>query len=182
MSLEKVKKIFPEIDGIKDGDLKEKVAAIWTEAMETGGWTWDDLDSIPFTLLIPDTPISLVKHTLGILKVSIQIADTFEELYGDDVKFNRDYLIAGAILHDVGKMLEYAKDGNGKYVKSEFGKYVRHPFSGAALAQKYDLPSVIIHMIATHAKEGDLGKRSVEGIIVNHADFVNFESVKCELK
>ena len=30
-------------------------------------------------------------------------------------------------------------------------------------------------MIATHAKEGNLGKRSVESHIAHHADFMTFE-------
>jgi hypothetical protein len=30
-------------------------------------------------------------------------------------------------------------------------------------------------MIATHAKEGNLGKRTVESLIVHHADFMSFE-------
>ena len=33
-------------------------------------------------------------------------------------------------------------------------------------------------MIAYHSKEGDLGKRTVEAIIIHHADFVNFEPLK----
>ena len=34
------------------------------------------------------------------------------------------------------------------------------------------------HIIGTHSKEGDLGKRTVESIIVHHADFVSFEPFK----
>ena len=37
---------------------------------------------------------------------------------------------------------------------------------------------VEINIIAYHAKEGDLAKRSVEAIIVHHADFVSFEPFK----
>jgi CRISPR/Cas system-associated endonuclease Cas3-HD len=86
-------------------------------------------------------------------------------------------LVAGSILHDVGKLLEYRKTGKG-YVKSHMGSLLRHPFSGQALAYKHDVPPEVLHMIAYHSKEGDLGKRTVEAIIIHHADFVNFEPLK----
>ena len=85
-----------------------------------------------------------------------------------------DFLIAGAILIDVGKLLEY-EIVDGKLSTSNFGKYVRHPFSGVGIAQQYDLPPEVLHMIGTHSKEGDVGKRSVESQIIHHADFVSFE-------
>ena len=49
---------------------------------------------------------------------------------------NRDYLIAGALLADVGKLLEF-EIVDGKPVKSNYGKHIRHPFSGVGLAFKY---------------------------------------------
>ena len=98
------------------------------------------------------------------------------DFYKDKVKIDRDILIAGAILHDVGKILEYTKEKN-KIVKSKTGKLLRHPFSGSALAYQHDLSDEVVHMIATHAHEGDGGYRSVEAIIVHYADFINFESL-----
>jgi hypothetical protein len=57
---------------------------------------------------------------------------------------------------------------------------VRHPFSGVGLAMRFDLPHEVLHMIATHAGEGHLGKRTVESIIVHHADFLSYEPFKPE--
>ena len=78
---------------------------------------------------------------------------------------------------DVGKLLEYDRI-DGKLVTSGFGKAVRHPFSGVALADRFGLSPEIQHIIATHSKEGDLSKRTVESIIAHHADFVSFEPFK----
>jgi len=50
--------------------------------------------------------------------------------------------------------------------------------SGVAIASRFDLPPEVQHIIGTHSKEGDLGKRTVESIIVHHADFVSFEPFK----
>ena len=97
--------------------------------------------------------------------------------FGDEIKVNMDILISGAILIDVGKLLEYKiKDGN--LSTSDYGKIVRHPFSGVAIASRFGLPAEVQHIIGTHSKEGDLGKRTVESIIVHHADFVSFEPFK----
>ena len=93
------------------------------------------------------------------------------------MKIDMDILISGAILIDIGKLLEYEmKDG--KLGTSSMGKIVRHPFSGASIAFQFKLPAEVQHIIATHSKEGDLGMRTVESIIVHHADFVSFEPFK----
>jgi len=107
--------------------------------------------------------------------------DSFNDVYANqDPKFqlNHDNLIAGAILHDVGKLMEYEKTVEGTFVKSKFGKDLRHPFSGMHLALKHGCSSDIAHIIANHAAEGDGTLRSPEAVIVNKADFINFETVK----
>ena len=39
-----------------------------------------------------------------------------------------------AILADVGKLLEYELNKDGKAVQGKYGQYLRHPFSGVSLA------------------------------------------------
>ena len=87
---------------------------------------------------------------------------------------DRDALLAGAILADVGKLLEYEKV-DGKVRQSVRGQYLRHPFTGVALAQEVGLPDPVCHVIATHAGEGNLVKRSAEAYIVHHVDFMTYE-------
>ncbi len=82
-------------------------------------------------------------------------------------------MIAGAILADVGKLLEYEKV-DGKARQSERGEYLRHPFTGVAVAMMCGVPDRVCHIIASHAGEGDLVKRSTEAYIVHHADFMSF--------
>jgi len=173
----KVRDLLPEIELIKQGDLRDRVAETWADAIEQGGWGLEDLGSIPFTLLIPDCRFDLVHHTRAVTKTAIAIAGTLKENYGDAVPLDMDLLIAGSLLHDVGKLLEYVKEG-GAVVKSRKGVLLRHPLSGQALAYKHGLPFEVLNMIAYHSKEGDLGKRTVEGIIIHHSDFVNFEPLR----
>lgn len=90
---------------------------------------------------------------------------------------NVDLTIAGALLHDVGKLLEYERSENGYFRKTAYGKALRHPVSGAILAHACGCPQELCHIIAVHAAEGDCSIRSPEAIIVNKADFINFDII-----
>ena len=60
-------------------------------------------------------------------------------------------------------------------------RYILAAAEGAAtlaIAHRFGLPPEVQHIIGTHSKEGDLGYRTVESIIVHHADFVSFEPFK----
>ena len=168
---------MPEFQMIKDKDLKEKTIEVWRRAMEKGEWTVEDLEKMPFTLLIRNTPVSLIKHTRAVTLCSVQIADVLLEKYEENIPINRDTLLSGALLHDVGKLFEYKKE-NGEFVKSREGELLRHPISGAVFASRFGIPDEVLHIIAAHSKEGDGARKTVEAVIVNHADFVNFESLK----
>jgi putative nucleotidyltransferase with HDIG domain len=174
---EKIMELLPEIGLIKQDDLREKVVSVWQDAIELGGWKAGDLKRIPFTLLIPECKFDIVMHTRAVTKTAVAIAKELLENYGDAVDIDMDILVAGAVLHDVGKLLEYVEEG-GTVKKSDSGKLLRHPFSGQALAYKHGIPFEILHMIAYHSKEGDLGKRITEAIVIHHADFVNFEPLR----
>ena len=174
---EKVLKIWPEINWIKDEELKTKVLDCWVYAIENSVLTAEDLEVIPFSLLIKDCNVTFMNHKRTVVQLSVDIAKKMKENFGDEISINMDILIAGAILIDVGKLLEYDKV-DGKLTTSNAGKLLRHPFSGVALADRFGLPPEVQHIIAYHSKEGDLGKRTVEAIIVHHADFVSFEPFK----
>lgn len=177
MLSEQVKKIWPEIELISDLQIREKVLNCWIYAIENSVLSVDDLDTIPFSLLIKNCNVSFLNHKRTCVQLAIEMANIMKNNFGDEIKINMDYLIAGAILIDVGKLIEYDKV-DGKIITSKAGELVRHPFSGQAIAARFDLPYEIQHIIATHSKEGDLGKRTIESIIVHHADFVSFEPFK----
>jgi hypothetical protein len=173
-----VLKLLPEIREISDSEIQAKVIACWKEAIEFRGWTEELLRAIPFTLLASDVTISFIDHVRAVCRMCIACDDVLNEIHGPrKTPVNRDYLIAGALLADAGKLLEY-DIVDGTSVKSVFGKHLRHPFSGVALAYKHGLPSEVMHIIATHSKEGEGEKRLPESIIFHHADFIDFELVK----
>lgn len=171
---DKILRMWPEINWIKNEGLREKVTDCWTYAVENSVLTPEDLETIPFSLLIKNQVVSFMNHKRTCVKLAVEIANIMKENFGDAIKIDMDMLIAGAILIDVGKLIEY-KRVDGKLATSEAGELVRHPFSGQAIAARFGLPYEVQHIIATHSKEGDLGKRTTESIIVHHADFVSFE-------
>ncbi|MCZ6703549.1 MAG: HD domain-containing protein [Ignavibacteria bacterium] len=173
----KVLKIWPEINWLKDEELRNKVLDCWVYAIEQSKLDIDDLNTIPFSLLLKDCNVTFMNHKRTAVQLSVDIAKRMKENFGDEISIDMDILIAGAILIDVGKLFEYDKV-DGKLTTSHIGKLLRHPFSGVALADRFDLPPEVQHIIAYHSKEGDVGKRTVEAIIVHHADFVSFEPFK----
>lgn len=178
---EKIRELFPEIEWITDKALQEKVVAAIEDALKSGGWEPEDMGKIPFTLLIPNCPFSYLDHVRGVTRMSKLAMDEFNAMYAEkDAKFkmDNDLLVAGALLHDVGKLVEYEKNASGETVKSRCGKNLRHPFSGTVIALRNGLPDEVGHIIANHAHEGDGTLRSPEAVVVNKADFINFEGIK----
>jgi len=177
----KIRELLPEIAWIKDKELRDKVVDTYRDALVMGSWEAEDMDKIPFTLLIPSCPFSYLDHVRGVTHVAKASMDEFNEIYASrrsEFTLDHDILIAGALLHDVGKLVEYKKEADGNTVKSQIGKDLRHPFSGTFLALRNGCSSRIGHIIANHAAEGDGTLRSPEAVIVNKADFINFETVK----
>ncbi len=181
-STEQIAQLFPDIMAITDASLRDKVARVWDESITTGcggkGWTFDELRTIKFTLLAGDVDMRFVEHLNSCVKQCIAIAEVLNSVFGDRVPINCDYLIAGALLADVGKLLEFDKDAAGNVIKGSFGEALRHPFSGVALCYKHGIPPEVMHIVATHSHEGDKVQRSIESIIFHHADFVDFDIAK----
>ena len=167
--MEELKKLLPEMDQIRDPNLIEGVLRTWKIAQERGGWKTDDLEHIPFTLLT-ETTTSLLEHSRRVTRMAMAVAKERGDL-------NMDYVIAGGLLHDVGKLLEYERRG-GKVVKSKSGDLVRHPVSGYALTRETNLPLDISHIVLSHSDEGEKVKRTPEAILIHHCDFIDFEITK----
>jgi hypothetical protein len=174
--------LFPSLLEIQDESLREKVAAVWNEAITTGcggkGWAFDELRAVKFTLLAGDIEMTFIEHLNSCVRQCIAIADVLGSAFTCDIPICRDTLIAGALLADCGKPLEFDKDDAGNIIKGSFGECLRHPFSGVAMAYKHDVPAEVMHMIATHSHEGEKVQRSIESIIFHHADFVDFDIAK----
>jgi len=178
-----INELWPELAWIKDKKMREATTKTWELALERSVLTPEDLNRIPFTLLAgPDLQVSFMAHKRCVVHVARESALKMIDFFGDELPINLDVVIAGAILADVGKLLEYELDEDGNSYQGTYGKYLRHPFSGVSLAELCKVPPEVCHIIAAHAGEGNLVKRSTEAYIVHHADFMTFLPFKSRLE
>jgi hypothetical protein len=169
---------LPELNLIQDAGLRDQVIAVWTESLETGGFLrgGDEAGAVraarrPAQHHAPRACAGGLPHVRG--HRGFPAAS-----YGKRLTINRDVLVAGALLADVGKFLEYERRKDGTLRKAPRGELLRHPFTGVGLAFRQGLPLEVMHIIAVHSKEGDHVRRSTEAVIYHHADFTNFELVR----
>jgi putative nucleotidyltransferase with HDIG domain len=169
-----ISKLWPEIQWIEKPKLREQVTQTWVKALERSPLKPEDLNKIPFTLLVPNCPVTFMEHKRCVVHIARQSAEAMQQFMGRALAIDMDTVIAGAILADVGKLLEYELGPDGKSRQSERGEALRHPFTGVALALECGVPDEVCHIIAAHAAEGDLVKRTTEAFIVHHSDFMAF--------
>lgn len=179
----KVYELWPELNWIKNDELRNQTAKTWEMALEKSVLTCDDLNRIPFTLLCgPDLKVTFMDHKRSVVHIARDAGQKMNDMYHGELTVDMDVLIAGAILADVGKLLEYELDKNGNAIQGNYGKYLRHPFSGVSIAEQAGVPAEVCHIIAAHAGEGDMVKRTTEAYVVHHADFMTFLPFKDRLK
>jgi putative nucleotidyltransferase with HDIG domain len=166
---EQIRDAFPELESIEDDDLREKTVAVWTLALERGGWR--DIQDIPHTWNIPE--LNTVDHLRGVYKVAMASADIQEEFYG--ISVDRDPVRVIALTHDVGKALEYTAhvdddllvDPDPEYV----GDNIPHQLSGYALAFEVGLPRLVRRAIPHGPYE--LPDRTIESELITSANSVS---------
>lgn len=166
---------LPELSLIQDAALRDKVIDVWEEALKTGGFSLWDLKNMPFTLLADNVSVTFLEHVRAVCQMCVGMADVVCKSYGTRVPINKDVLVAGALLADIGKMIEFEKRPDGTLRKGHKGDMLRHPFSGVGMAFKHALPYEVMHIIAVHSREGDFVRRSPEAIIYHHAEFADFD-------
>ena len=156
--------IFPEIKRIQSPPLRRGVLRVWELAVQESGER--DPFSVPFNLEVKRT--SLVEHLQFVVKASLLIADQLKKAHG--YKIDLYLLIASALLHDLGKVFEYRRQG-GRFKKTAIGKFSPHGFWGAFLALRDGLPLDPAHPLSGHPHVSPVPQRRLEGIILHYADF-----------
>lgn len=167
------------LERISNKDLRDKVVKTWTLGCQRGGWnSVDELRNMPFTLLTKTDGVNFIQHTLAVTEGAYGLAKAQETAYGGKLPYKVDYdrLLAGGLLHDVGKLVETEPDGKGGYRKSRAGACLRHPISGTALAVEAGIKDdTVLNTIACHAKEGEGAPKCLETVLIHQADFATFD-------
>lgn len=123
-----------------------------------------------------------LEHVLNVTRTCCHLADKYAELYNDmQPPLNKDVIIAGAALHDIGKLRELAAGPAGAdYTPA--GALVGHVLQGrdivreAAAGRKIDAESLLRleHVIVSHQRLPEWGApkppMTPEALIVHYAD------------
>ena len=113
MLRDEVRRVWPELEWIESPELREKVTRCWERAFELSPLAPVDLERIPFTLKVPGCPVSFLAHKRLVVHIARDAGRKVREFCGEALPVDMDVLLAGAILADVGKLLEYEGDGAG---------------------------------------------------------------------
>ena len=92
-----VRRLWPELDWITDQKLREQTTNAWVRAFELSPLEPDDLNRIPFTLLIPNCPVTFMEHKRCVVHIARKAAESMHEFMGKSLPIHMDTVIAGAI-------------------------------------------------------------------------------------
>jgi putative nucleotidyltransferase with HDIG domain len=164
---------LPEINQIKDGTLRAKAIEAWAHALCES--SFQRIRDIPgegnpgvFTLKRG----SQADHLRGVARLAAKIVEEFETSF-PEVRIDRDIVLTGALVHDVGKAWEFDPRNLERW-KSDPDRAgepsLRHSVFGAHVCLAVGLPEEIAHIALGHSKEGKHIGLSLECYIVRTAD------------
>ena len=161
-----IESLYPALDKIQDSELREKVVDIWLEVWKEGNF--DKLEDINWDQAWSDIyNWNNVDHTNRVTDFAILLGEYARDELGMDI--NMDYLIAGALLHDVDKAVMYESKSKSM---TRLGILLAHSTYSVHMALKHKLPIEVIHMIATHTIYSVKRQMTAEALILHQADFI----------
>lgn len=173
-----VRESLPEIEEIRDEELKETVLDAWALALaQTGFKSLADMPCSPMPEAGAFAGRTQAHHLRGTARLAMAIVDAIEEVMGP-LGINRDELIAGALCHDLGKPFEYDPANRARWESNPraSGKpAIRHPVYGVHVALSVGLPEAVAHIVGGHSAEGEHIIRSLANTVVHHADHAFWE-------
>ncbi len=114
----------------------------------------------------------LIDHIVSSTRVALALCNVVEEVYRG--KVNRDYVIAGVLLHDIMKPLTYQEKENGGYQVTELGQRLDHLSLIVAEGYHKKLPIDLLHVLASHHGESSpMGPRTLEALVVSLSDLLD---------
>jgi len=118
----------------------------------------------------------LLEHTVAVMKLAHRLADQYPQV-------DRDLLVAGAFLHDLGKVRELSGDRNAEY--TDEGKLVGHLVMAAQwihdkarrVGMPRDLEHHVVHLVLAHHGKLEFGSPKVpmtlEALLTHYIDEID---------
>ncbi|MEM9356939.1 MAG: HD domain-containing protein [Pseudomonadota bacterium] len=165
---------LPEFSQVNDPELRKK--SVWAWAFAIANSSFKSIKDIPPSGN-PGTNEAIrgdqTDHLRGVTRLAIGIAKEMQTAY-PELAINMDIIVAGGLLHDVGKAWEFDPENRKRWREDQrtYGKpSIRHPAYGAHICLTAGLPEEIAHIAMAHSGEGELLVRSLECMIVHQGDY-----------
>ena len=172
---EGVQQSLPELALIEGQELRERVIEAW--AMALSETEYERIEDIPPSA-VPRSPFmergTQADHMRATAQLALGLAEGMERVFGN-MEIDHDVVVAGALVHDVGKPYEFSTRNRSRWEEdpSAVGcPSVRHPVYGVHIALMAGLPESVVHIVGAHAREREGASviPSLEAIIVQYAD------------
>lgn len=166
-----IKEFTSYLELIRSESIRDGVEVIWKELFEQS--EWNDICDVPSDL--NGTAIPLVRHTCNVASYAFELAKVYGTAYEDQkMVFNFDNLIAGALLHDVSKILEYHPALHGAE-RSEDGRLFGENFFAVNQILAQNLPFEVMHIVVSDAAKTKPAPATREALLVYFADRIDMD-------
>lgn len=108
----------------------------------------------------------LIVHTLSVTRIALTLSDVLKDIYG--VTVDKDVVIATALLHDIYKYYQYARDDVYGGYKAREDWYLGHDYAIVAELARRNAPDKLIRAVSE--VHGLVPFTTMEGLIVHLAD------------
>ena len=163
---------------IDDSSIRKKVVAAWSKACLRGGWkSIEELRALPFTVATDAKGISLVQHVKAATEGAVALAKIQAEVLPAFPNVDMNVLVAGALLHDLNKVLVIERDEENGFRKKHLSFEQVRTFPCVQITRDAGLPESIVGIVAYECTNAIGSPHNVEAIVVHHADMTTFDTM-----
>lgn len=164
----RIRALLPEIAEITNQALADTVVDIWQEFW--GKSEWERLEHVPKNAKsLSDRP--LIAHVRAVTQQAISTGRIVQEQHG--IAVDMDLLTAGALLHDVSKLIEYAPQLGTPVISTRYGKLIQHGVATASSVLNRDMSLDLAHLILSHTSASALPPQTIEAVILHYVDYAD---------
>lgn len=169
--------MFKQLAGISDSIKEKNLRALFTTF-------WNDAEFVEKFKKAPAAKKMHHAYIGGLLEHTLSMALLAERIAGHYSGLDRDLLIAGTILHDIGKIREFEYDIKIDY--SDEGRLLSHIVIGLGMIDEKikeikEFPGALAlmlrHMIVSHHGTRDFGSpeppKTIEAVLLNYIDEID---------
>lgn len=172
--------VHPKIEAVTKKICDEKLRKKVLEFLENPKFEADGKTYVGMPLDVSPAGLShhhcyaggYIEHVTSTAKIALAICDCVEKIYRG--KVNRDFVLAGVLLHDVFKPLTYAQKEDGSYKTTSLANYMDHLSMIVAELVRREFPLEVVHVVSAHHGEyGPIRPHTIEALICHLADLID---------